>query len=223
MTEDRSAAFLRMLEEMHERHLVGVEGVQEVWLVRHGDAYTGMEGLGSGVVDPPLTQLGQDQSLRLGRRLADVPIDAVWASDLRRAVETAEVVAHSHGLAVQTDARLREVRTYWDEGGAMELNAPDEYPFPESEHEVYDRVTAAIRDIVAALPQGGRAVAVTHNAVIGVYVSNLVGLGWGKLPVMPMFTSVTILAVKEDRVVLRSLADATHLLDTHPSRDNGIG
>lgn len=212
-----------MLEEMHERHLVGVEGVQEVWLVRHGDAYTGMEGLGSGVVDPPLTPLGHDQSSRLGRRLADVPINAVWSSDLRRAVETAEVVANSHGLVVRTDSRLREVRTYWDEGGAMELNAPDEYPFPESESDVYERVSAAVRAIVAALPPGGRAVAVTHNAVIGVYVSNLLGLGWGKLPVMPMFTSVTILAAKDDRVVLRSLADATHLLDPLPGRGNGMG
>ncbi|MGZ6214517.1 MAG: histidine phosphatase family protein [Candidatus Limnocylindria bacterium] len=210
---DRSAAFLHMLEEMHERNLVGVEGVREVWLVRHGDAYTGMEGLGEGVLDPPLTPLGREQSARLSQRLADVPIDSVWASDLRRAVETGEAVAKTHGLSVRTDQRLREVRTYWDEGGAVGLNAPDEYPFPESEQDVYERVGAAIRDIVASLPENGRAVAVTHNAAIGIYVSNMLGLGWGKLPVMPMYTSVTILAVKDGRVVLRSLADATHLLE----------
>ena len=213
---DRSVAFLRMLEEMHERHLVGVEGVREIWLVRHGDAYTGMEGLGEGVVDPPLTPLGRGQSARLAQRLTDVPIDAVWASDLRRAVETAEAVATSHNLSVRTDHRLREVRTHWDEGGAVRLNAPDEYPFPESEQEVYNRVGRAIRDIVSGLPENGRAVAVTHNAAIGIYVSNVLGLGWGKLPVMPMYTSVTILAVKGERVVLRSLADATHLLEASP-------
>ncbi len=213
---DRSVAFLRMLEEMHERHLVGVEGVREVWLVRHGDAYTGMEGLGEGVLDPQLTPLGREQSARLGHRLADVPIDIVWASDLRRAVETAEAVAKIHDLTVHTDHRLREVRTHWDEGGAVGLNAPDEYPFPESEQEVYERVGAAIRDIVAGLPENGRAIAVTHNAAIGIYVSNVLGLGWGKLPVMPMYTSVTILAVKGERVVLRSLADATHLLEASP-------
>jgi probable phosphoglycerate mutase len=215
-TTDRSVAFLRMLEEMHERHLVGVEGVREVWLVRHGDAYTGMEGLGEGVLDPTLTPLGREQAARLGQRLADVPIDSIWASDLRRAIETGEAVARTHGLTVHTDQRLREVRTHWDEGGAVELNAPDEYPFPESESEVYERVAAAIRDIVAGLPENGRAVAITHNAAIGIYVSNVLGLGWGKLPVMPMYTSVTILAVKGDRVVLRSLADATHLLEANP-------
>jgi probable phosphoglycerate mutase len=213
-TEDRSAAFLRMLEQMHERHLVGVEGVSEVWLVRHGDAYTGMEGLGSGVVDPPLTPLGREQVERLGSRLGGVPIDGVWSSDLRRAVETAEIIAHAHRLPVRTDARLREVRTYWDEGGAVEFDVPDEYPFPESESEVYERVGVAVHDIAAALPERGRGVAVTHNAAIGIYVSNLLGLGWGKLPVMPMFTSVTVLAIKDERVVLRSLADATHLLES---------
>ena len=213
---DRSVAFLRMLEEMHERHLVGVDGVREIWLVRHGDAYTGMEGLGEGVLDPPLTPLGHEQSARLAQRLADVPIDVVWASDLRRAVETAASVAKGHNLSVRTDHRLREVRTVWDEGGSVGLNAPDEYPFPESEQEVYDRVGAAIRDIVSSLPENGRALVVTHNAVIGIYVSNVLGLGWGKLPVMPMYTSVTILAVKGDRVVVRSLADATHLLEASP-------
>lgn len=213
---DRSAAFLRMLEQLHERHLVGVEGVRELWLVRHADAYTGMERMGPGVVDPPLTPLGQEQAARLGQRLAYVPIDAVWASDLRRAVETAEPVARTHGLAVQTDARLREVRTHWDEGGQARLNPPGEYPFPESEQEVFERIGAALRDIAGGTPEGGRAVAVTHNAAIGIYVSNVLGLGWGKLPVMPMYTSVTVLAVKDDRVVVRSLADATHLLEVNP-------
>jgi 2,3-bisphosphoglycerate-dependent phosphoglycerate mutase len=213
---DRSVAFLRMLEQLHERHLIGVEGVRELWLVRHGDAYSGMERLAEGTLDPPLTPLGREQAARLGQRLAYVPIDAVWASDLRRAVETAEAVARTHGLAVRTDVRLREVRTHWDEGRSVPLNAPDEYPFPESEKEVFERISAAVGDILAGIPAGGRAVVVTHNAAIGIYVSNVLGLGWGKLPVMPMYTSVTVLAVKGERVVVRSLADATHLLEVGP-------
>ena len=213
---DRSAAFLRMLEQLHERHLVGVEGVRELWLIRHGDAYTGMEAMGEGPVDPPLTPLGREQAGRLAERLGYVRLDAVWASDLRRAVETAEAVAVRRGLSVLTDPRLREVRTHWDEGGEAPLNAPEEYPFPESEREVYERVRAALTEIVAGVPDGGRAAVVTHNAAIGIFVSNVLGLGWGKLPVMPMYTSVTVLAVKGERVVVRSLADATHLVELGP-------
>ena len=214
--EERSASFLRMLERLHERHLVGVEGVREIWLVRHGDAWSELERLPDGRLDPPLTPAGRDQAARLRRRLHGVRVDAVWASDLRRAIETAEPVAADHGLAIQTDPRLREVRTHWDQGREAALTAPEEYPFPESEAEVYERVGAAIANVAGRLPESGRAIVVTHNAVIGVYVSNVLGLGWGRLPIMPTYTSVTVLAVKEGRVVVRSLADATHLLEGSP-------
>ncbi|HEX6547340.1 MAG TPA: histidine phosphatase family protein [Candidatus Dormibacteraeota bacterium] len=220
MTQDsaaeRSASFLRMLEQLHERHLIGVEGVREVWLIRHGDAYTGLERLAEGVIDPPLSPVGHEQADRLAQRLAYLSIDAVWASDLRRAVETADVVARDHGAEVRQDPRLREVRTHWDEGHPARVAEPGEYPFPETEAEVSERVGAAVRDIAAGLPDGGRAIAVSHNAAIGIYVAGVLGLSWGKLPIMPMYTSVTILALKGERVVVRSLADATHLVEAAP-------
>jgi broad specificity phosphatase PhoE len=210
--EERSAAFLEMLERLHERHLVGVEGVREVWLIRHADAYTGIETIGPGVIDPPLSPGGREQAERLAARLADIGVDAVWSSDLRRAVETAQVVATSHGLEVRQDPRLREVRTNWDEGGSAPLGEPGQYPFPESEASVLARMTDFMKELVGGLRPDGRAVVVSHNAAIGIYVSGVLGLGWGKLPILPLYTSITILAAKDERVVVRSLADATHLL-----------
>src|SRR5438309_529221 len=106
-----------MLDELHTRHLVGVEGVREVWLIRHADAYVGMEALAEGRLDPPLSERGHEQAARLAARLASVPLDAVWASDLRRARETAEAIVRERpALEVRVDPRLREVRTYWDLG-----------------------------------------------------------------------------------------------------------
>ncbi len=159
-----------MLEQLHERHLVGVEGVREVWLVRHADAYTGLEELGPGLLDPPLSPVGREQAARLAMRLAYLPIDQVWSSDLRRAVETAEAVARPHSLEVGTDARLREVLTAWDEGGRSELGQPGEYPFPESEQDVFARVEGAVKDVVAGLADGGRGVCVGHKAPHGILV-----------------------------------------------------
>ncbi len=210
--EERSAAFLEMLERLHERHLVGVEGVREVWLIRHADAYTGMRSIGQGVLDPPLSAVGREQARRLAERLAGLEIEVVWASDLRRAVETAGQVAAGHGLEVRQDPRLREVRTRWDEGGRSPLGEAGEYPFPESEESVLGRMRDFMRELTPGLSPGGRAVVVSHNAAIGIYVSGVLGLGWGKLPILPVYTSITILAAKDDRVVVRSLADATHLL-----------
>lgn len=204
-----------MIEELHARHLVGVADVREIWLIRHADAYSGLDGLSNGRVDPALSARGREQAGKLAERLAPIRLDALWSSDLRRARETAEIVGSGRPLEVRVDPRLREVRTHWDEGRSEVLNEPGVYPFPEPEEEVQTRMTAALADVVAALPEAGpqpaRAAVVSHNAAISMYVSGVLGLRWGQLPLMPQFTSVTVLAVKDERVVVQSIADATHL------------
>ncbi len=204
-----------MIEDLHARHLVGVADVREVWLIRHADAYRGLASLADGVVDPPLSERGRQQAERLARRLDGVPLHALWSSDLRRARETAEAIARDRPLEVRTDWRLREARTHWDEGREPERLPPGSYPFPEPEAEVIARMRAVVADVVvsvagaeAATP---RAAVVTHNAAIAIYLSSLLGLRWGQLRLLPQFTSVSVLAVKDDQVVIQSIADATHL------------
>lgn len=218
MADDLTAGFLRMIEELHLRHLVGVADVREVWLIRHADAYRGLAALAGGRVDPPLSERGRDQAALLAARLAAVPLHAVWSSDLRRAAETAGAVVRGRPLTVRADPRLREARTHWDEGREPERLPPGSYPFPEPEAEVVERMRAVIADVVAGLDAVDaatpRAAVVTHNAAIAIYVSSVLGLGWGKLHVLPDFTSVTVLAVRGDQVVVRSIADATHLVVT---------
>jgi probable phosphoglycerate mutase len=216
--DPRRAAFQKMLDEFHERFLVGVREVREVWLVRHADAYVGLQRLDEGVLDPPLSPVGLEQAARLARRLAGVPLGAVWSSPLRRAVQTAAPVARSHGLEAREDARLREVRTRWDEGGGEEMWEPGTYPFPEPEPEVYERMSSVIGEVVAGLgPEApARAAVVSHNAAIGLYVARVLGLGWDQLRIMHQFTSVSVLAVKDGQVVVHSLADATHLAAPGP-------
>jgi len=204
-----------MIDELHARHLVDVDGVRQVWLIRHADAYRGLASLAEGTIDPPLSLRGREQAALLAARLAPVPLHAVWSSPLRRAMETAGAVASERPLAVRADPRLREVRTHWDEGREPERLPPGSYPFPEPEAEVAARMRAVVADVVAGL--GGvaapapRAAVVTHNAAIAVYISGLLGLTWGQLPMLAQYTSVSVVAVKGDRVVVQSIADATHL------------
>jgi broad specificity phosphatase PhoE len=213
--DDRTAGFLKMIDDLHTRHLVGVADVREVWLIRHADAYGDLESLAAGTVDPPLSARGRRQAELLAARLAAVPLHAVWSSELRRAVETAEAVAHEHGLAVRVDGRLREVRTYWDEERRPERLEPGSYPFPEPEAEVVARVTSVLADVVAGLADVDvpvpRAAVVTHNGAIAMYLLSVLGLRWGQLRVLPQFTSVSVVAFKDDQVVVQSIADATHL------------
>jgi probable phosphoglycerate mutase len=144
----------------------------------------------------------------------------VYASDLRRAAETAEAVARPHGLEVRRDDRLREVRTDWDEGRSGTLKEPGVYPFLEPEPEVVERMSSVIADVVSTLaPSAPRAAVVTHNAAIALYVASVLGLTWGQLRIMPQYTSVTVLAVKDGQVVVHSVADATHLAAQRPGSD----
>src|SRR5262245_51253075 len=133
-----------MIADLNARYLVGVPGVREVWLIRHGDAYGGMGALAEGVIGPPLSERGRWEVERLAARLASVPIHAVWASPLRRTAETARGIAAGRSLDVRIDDRLREVRMHWDEGREPEQPAPGSYPFPEPEEEVAERMRSAL-------------------------------------------------------------------------------
>lgn len=236
MPEDSvRTAFLGALSRLHERFLVDVPGVTEVWLVRHGDAYgelvsaddpaagDGAAGFfraapeGDGLpsrIDPPLSPRGREQATMLGRRLAASGVGAVWSSGLLRAQETASLAAAPGGLRTEIDDRLREVRTDWDNADTADREMPDSpyIPFVEPIDEVVARMEAVVRDIALDAGPGGRVAAVSHAGAITMYLSHLLQLDSGPLRVLPRFTSVSVVALKDDRVVVQSIGDIGHLL-----------
>lgn len=213
---DRAELLRRSQSELERRHLIGAPDGAEIWLVRHADAYQGLSSLGEGRLDPPLSPLGRRQAGALAARLGGIPIDQVWASDLRRASETAAIVGAAVGLGVREDARLREVHTHWDVGGIPPAPTPTGYHYLEPYADLVVRIDGAVRAIAAALGQGDgqrprRAIAVSHSAAIMAYLTHLVGVPWGGLPLAIQFTSVTVVAIRGEKVALHSIADATHL------------
>lgn len=80
-----------------------------VYLARHGESDWNVERRWQGYADRPLTERGREQARALAERLSDVELEAVYASDLRRAWETAEAVAAPRGLDVVKLPELREV------------------------------------------------------------------------------------------------------------------
>jgi broad specificity phosphatase PhoE len=86
-----------------------IQSTQVLWLVRHGESTWNTLGLAQGHCDQArLTRLGQRQAWAVAAQLRDRPVAALYASDLRRALETAAPLAEVTGLSVHRDTRLRE-------------------------------------------------------------------------------------------------------------------
>jgi len=80
-----------------------------ILLARHGETEWNRIGRYQGWADPTLNETGREQARSLAAQLRSTPIDAVYSSDLRRAHETAEIVAEPHGVPVVVEPGLREV------------------------------------------------------------------------------------------------------------------
>ena len=87
--------------------------VRELYFVRHGESEHHVRGLTGGWTDTPLTSLGTKQVGRTARyleaNLADAAPPAIIASDLVRARQSAEIIAHALNANVVTTPLLREI------------------------------------------------------------------------------------------------------------------
>jgi broad specificity phosphatase PhoE len=155
-----------------------VAGTNEVLLVRHGETDDNAADRFQGRLDTPLNARGRAQSLALADALAVEGLRALYSSPLRRARETAEIVAGRLGLELVLDARLMEADA-GDWSGLLytEIDAADagafdawrarepgfRFPGGESVSEQTQRVAAALLDVAAGpLP----ALVVTHGGCI---------------------------------------------------------
>ncbi|MCU0767292.1 MAG: histidine phosphatase family protein [Gammaproteobacteria bacterium] len=84
-----------------------------VWAVRHGESEYNLLRLCNDDPAQPvhLTARGRAQAAAAAERLAVSPVDAVYASPLPRARETAAIIAARIGAAVTVDARLADIRS----------------------------------------------------------------------------------------------------------------
>jgi len=80
-----------------------------VLLVRHGDTQASQDGRFTGARDIPLSKEGRVHASELAVRLARFPLDAIYASSMQRARETASFTAQVQGLEVIPVPELREV------------------------------------------------------------------------------------------------------------------
>ncbi len=162
-----------------------------------------------GQADPPLSAAGLEQAQRLAARLRTVRFDAVYSSDLRRALVTAETIAAASGVRVQREARLREIDTGLWEGltfDEAQMRYPVEYaererdlvgyrfPNGESFRDLYERVTAVFIEVVDE--DSGSILVSGHRGVNRVLLCEVLGLPLDRLfSIRQDYGSVNVLSV----------------------------
>jgi probable phosphoglycerate mutase len=144
-----------------------------IFLVRHGETVDNARQIMQGQTQGELNQRGREQAEQVAQRLALEPLDAIVASDLHRAIQTAEVIAEPHGLPVVTTPLLRE-RDWGSFTGRFIPDLRNEvWPDDiESEDALLERARSFLINMTATYP-GKRVVAVGHGiinkAVLAVY------------------------------------------------------
>jgi broad specificity phosphatase PhoE len=149
-----------------------------VLIARHGQSDWNAARRWQGHADRPLTEKGREQAHALAARLAHIDLDAVYSSDLRRARDTAAVVAESQGIDLRELPELREVDVgSWS--GLTRAEAEERFPegfarwksgYPgwedgETYEEMTDRILATVTRI-GREHEGDRVLIVSHGGPI---------------------------------------------------------
>ena len=159
-----------------------------ILLARHGESDWNRSQRWQGFADRPLTDLGRRQAAELAARLKETELDTIYSSDLRRARETAEIVARSKGLEVHATPDLREVdvgswsgltraeaEAQFPEGYARWLGGGEGWKDGETYEQMSERVVAAVQRI-AALHDDRRVLVVAHGGSIRAVHAAALGL-----------------------------------------------
>lgn len=159
-----------------------------IYLVRHGVTVSNIAGTFQGKTDSPLDVNGIRQSELLGERFAQVRLDRIYASDLKRSIHTAEKVAERHQppLHVQIEPLFREIDGGDLEGVTFEDNflkypqdMDDFYqrvgyfkaPMGESTEDVFIRMKQGV-DKLLTIHRGEHVMIVTHGFALSTLVNH---------------------------------------------------
>ncbi len=157
-----------------------------IYLIRHGETLSNAEGRIQGQCDTQLSPLGIQQSEALAAPFRTVPVDAIYASPLSRAMETARPLAELLKLKVHTDDRLKElnagvfqglmwaeVQAGYPQDAVRWRNQEPDYVIPggESRRMLMERGRAALEAIRAT--NLARVVVVAHGGVLTAAMKSL--------------------------------------------------
>lgn len=199
----------------------------KIYLIRHVQAEGNLFRIMQGHWDGEATALGLRQAALLGERMRDVPLDAVYVSDLSRAVCTAEALRKGRALPLHIDPRLRELNMGPWEGrffGDLKHEQPGEIRTfllrqndwrPEGA-ENFSEVTARAWPVIEEIlrrHEGQSVAVVSHGVTILCLLTKMLNIALGSPERIPIGgnTAISCLRCENGVFTPEFLGDCAHL------------
>lgn len=203
------------------------------YIVRHGKTRWNLEKRTQGTMDSPLLEQSIGEAKILGERLRRYNIDRVYSSDLKRAQDTAALLAP--GCEIRTERGFREIGFGVWEGLTYEeilsfhrelleqwKREPEEIVFPKGESvlSVQERVSKAFWDIDQR-EEGKNFLIVSHGITIRLLMVSLLGM-----PISGIFRiaqenlALNVIRTKDGRAEVLAMNDTAHLEEERRTADD---
>lgn len=198
-----------------------------IYLVRHGQTIWNHDMRFQGTSDIELSDLGIKQAKMLAERFSDTKIDAIYSSNLNRAIDTAKIVAKTKKIDVIQKECLKEIsfgdweglnKTQIDEKwpGALEkfFKDPIDCSIPNGENllQVQKRTVDCLSGIIKE-NKARRILVVAHGAVIRVILADILQMNLSAIwNLRQENTAVNIINSYNDRKIVSLINDTSHLI-----------
>ena len=208
----------------------------KIYLIRHAEAEGNLYRRIHGQYDSLITPRGYRQIDALAERFREIPIDALYSSDLRRTQITAGAILRYHDLRLNIEPRLKEVNMgVWEDEpwGSIYRSDPQQmlyfsvdpakWSIPGSEdfYELRSRVTEAIKE-PAARHDGQTIACVSHGMAIRSLISGVLGISSENITEVLHGdnTCVALLEVEDGNIKIEYYNDNSHLDETNSTFAN---
>lgn len=199
---------------------------KRIYLIRHGITLWNNEFRYQGHTDIELSPEGKAQAQALRQRLQQENITAIYSSNLKRALETAEIINEPHQLEIKINPLFKEINfgvweglTYKD----LQIKYPEQLKiWTETPHllklekgetfsELRDRALIGIQEVLSFYKEGNILI-VSHGGTIASLICGLL-----KEPLIKMWeykqknAALNILRIHDDEVSIEVLNDTSHI------------
>lgn len=196
-------------------------------LIRHGESVGNTKGIFQGqTFDTGLTPLGKGQAKLLAKQLKDFRLDVVYASPLKRAFQTAEIIARKCGAPLLDDKRLIEINHGdWEGRRKAEVKklypeilkrwkkAPGKTRMPRGEHFV--SVVKRVRNFLETLERKHKddtVVVVAHDVILRTIIADVLGLPFDNIWRLRLDNGAINIVQLGKRKEVAALNNAHHLV-----------